>query len=122
THLSFFFSSRRRHTRSKRDWSSDVCSSDLRVVRRERQAFYDLIDSTNDETWKTPTACTEWEIRDVVGHLVDVTEGYIERFTLARAKQPFPEALGLPGMAKLLDSGAKRFRSSSRTQLIGRLN
>src|SRR5207249_5346525 len=25
----FFFSSRRRHTRSKRDWSSDVCSSDL---------------------------------------------------------------------------------------------
>src|SRR5699024_11574099 len=27
--LIFFFSSRRRHTRSKRDWSSDVCSSDL---------------------------------------------------------------------------------------------
>src|SRR5699024_12155988 len=25
----FFFSSRRRHTLSKRDWSSDVCSSDL---------------------------------------------------------------------------------------------
>ena len=93
----------------------------LRVVRKERQAFYDLIDSTDDETWKTPTACTEWEVRDVVGHLVDVTEGYIERFTLARAKQPFPEALGLPGMAKLLDSGAKRFRSSSRTQLIARL-
>src|SRR5207249_9776463 len=28
----FFFSSRRRHTRSKRDWSSDVCSSDLGAV------------------------------------------------------------------------------------------
>src|SRR5438105_6680496 len=26
--LLFFFSSRRRHTRSTRDWSSDVCSSD----------------------------------------------------------------------------------------------
>src|SRR5207237_5967338 len=26
----FFFSSRRRHTRFKCDWSSDVCSSDLR--------------------------------------------------------------------------------------------
>src|SRR5699024_11247466 len=25
----FFYASRRRHTRSKRDWSSDVCSSDL---------------------------------------------------------------------------------------------
>src|SRR3712207_8724388 len=29
--LVFFFSSRRRHTRYWRDWSSDVCSSDLRV-------------------------------------------------------------------------------------------
>src|SRR5690606_29084285 len=28
----FFFSSRRRHTRFSRDWSSDVCSSDLGVV------------------------------------------------------------------------------------------
>src|SRR5207247_7425217 len=27
----FFFSSRRRHTRSTRDWSSDVCSSDLQA-------------------------------------------------------------------------------------------
>src|SRR5204862_4625538 len=27
----FFFSSRRRHTRSLRDWSSDVCSSDLKT-------------------------------------------------------------------------------------------
>src|SRR5690606_40430506 len=27
--LTFFFSSRRRHTRFSRDWSSDVCSSDL---------------------------------------------------------------------------------------------
>src|SRR5690349_14399455 len=33
--MDFFFSSRRRHTRSLRDWSSDVCSSDL-VERGER--------------------------------------------------------------------------------------
>src|SRR5699024_11473307 len=35
-----FFSSRRRHTRSKRDWSSDVCSSDL---VRDTKLVYDLI-------------------------------------------------------------------------------
>src|SRR5256884_6770793 len=29
----FFFSSRRRHTRCSRDWSSDVCSSDLRLKK-----------------------------------------------------------------------------------------
>src|SRR5699024_11354288 len=28
--------SRRRHTRSKRDWSSDVCSSDLRLLPQHR--------------------------------------------------------------------------------------
>src|SRR3989449_6372683 len=28
----FFFSSRRRHTRCSRDWSSDVCSSDLSLL------------------------------------------------------------------------------------------
>ena len=93
----------------------------LKVVRKERQDFYDVIDSTDDNTWKTPTACTEWEVGDVVGHLVDVTEGYIERIGVARAKETFPDALGLPGMARMLDQGAKRFRSSSRTQMIGRL-
>src|SRR3712207_6868844 len=34
--LIFFFSSRRRHTRYWRDWSSDVCSSDL---SRHREAL-----------------------------------------------------------------------------------
>src|SRR5947209_16613011 len=34
----FFFSSRRRHTRYWRDWSSDVCSSDLKPPR-SRRAF-----------------------------------------------------------------------------------
>src|SRR5690625_6045114 len=32
----FFFSSRRRHTRWPRDWSSDVCSSDLERLDAER--------------------------------------------------------------------------------------
>src|SRR5256886_10232869 len=35
----FFFSSRRRHTRFDCDWSSDVCSSDLRL-RHRRQSQY----------------------------------------------------------------------------------
>src|SRR5437870_13910908 len=50
----FFFSSRRRHTRWPRDWSSDVCSSDLlrpgtflvpRVDQKQREpAFEDVPD------------------------------------------------------------------------------
>src|SRR5699024_11949650 len=38
-----FFSSRRRHTISKRDWSSDVCSSDLSeytILRQQHRFFH----------------------------------------------------------------------------------
>src|SRR2546422_10487943 len=35
--MCFFFSSRRRHTRCSRDWSSDVCSSDLLLSWRARR-------------------------------------------------------------------------------------
>src|SRR3712207_9297140 len=41
----FFFSSRRRHTRYGRDWSSDVCSSDLgqTVKVAANQAWFEYI-------------------------------------------------------------------------------
>src|SRR5690606_41038719 len=43
--LFFFFSSRRRHTRFSRDWSSDVCSSDLKVlIDAEHSWIQDAID------------------------------------------------------------------------------
>src|SRR5437868_11041566 len=50
--LPILFSGRRRHTRSKRDWSSDVCSSDLRrppgasvrAALRMPQAVVDALD------------------------------------------------------------------------------
>src|SRR5216683_1715043 len=47
----FFFSSRRRHTRSDRDWSSDVCSSDLTLGKPSRFAT----------TWRLYTSkTTSW--------------------------------------------------------------
>src|SRR5437016_12060870 len=44
--LVFFFSSRRRHTRLVSDWSSDVCSSDLRCSCRRARARH-------EECWGT---------------------------------------------------------------------
>src|SRR5204862_6609153 len=51
----FFFSSRRRHTRSLRDWSSDVCSSDLGC---QQLVVYQFMDNGPDHycpgcTWFT---------------------------------------------------------------------
>src|SRR5690606_39807793 len=45
----FFFSSRRRHTRFSRDWSSDVCSSDL-VYRLYRRTVEDDTGELTDVT------------------------------------------------------------------------
>src|SRR6266702_5637862 len=39
----FFFSSRRRHTCWPRDWSSDVCSSDLNGRLRQQEGARDLL-------------------------------------------------------------------------------
>src|SRR6266511_4988717 len=49
----FFFSSRRRHTRFSRDWSSDVCSSDLELwdggIRLDEQETSDRREATTLE-------------------------------------------------------------------------
>src|SRR5690606_39774210 len=46
----FFFSSRRRHTRFSRDWSSDVCSSDL-AQQQNKEKYRD---KANDPVAKLP--------------------------------------------------------------------
>src|SRR5256885_4999938 len=50
----FFFSSRRRHTRLQGDWSSDVCSSDLR--RRCDLEKEKHVDPLEREFWSTVAA------------------------------------------------------------------
>src|SRR5207302_6322680 len=54
--LAFFFSSRRRHTRFSRDWSSDVCSSDLLnrghfYLKRGGGLWGELIDLEGKPLW-----------------------------------------------------------------------
>src|SRR2546422_1444794 len=52
----FFFSSRRRHTRCSRDWSSDVCSSDLRPLLVLGALFAAQIGTMNVATGLTNAA------------------------------------------------------------------
>src|SRR5690349_3131370 len=51
-YIRFFFSSRRRHTNSLRDWSSDVCSSDLASVPSRA-----ILASRFLATFTVPPAC-----------------------------------------------------------------
>jgi uncharacterized protein (TIGR03083 family) len=91
----------------------------LTVLQGEMDAMFDLVADPN--RWEARTACEEWEARDVVGHLVDTTEGYLPAFAGARDNAPAEEALGLRGMAELVDQGAKAFRKVPRDELIDRL-
>lgn len=94
----------------------------LDIVRGARASFYDLVDHADAQGWTTPTACTEWQVRDVVGHMVDVTEAYLERWALAREGKPVPDALGVQNvMPKRADERAKSFRSVPQPELIARL-
>src|SRR5690606_39723038 len=53
----FVFSSRRRHTRFSRDWSSDVCSSDLEAVNlATRNSYTSVMSHRSGETEDTMIA------------------------------------------------------------------
>src|SRR3982751_4042171 len=90
----------------------------LDLDRRERADFYNLLE---EAPWEGATASGHWQVRDLCGHMIDVTEGYLEGFATARAGQEAPAPLGLPIMASVLDEGATRFRSLSKNEAIARL-
>src|SRR3989440_10008671 len=89
----FFFSSRRRHTRSDRDWSSDVCSSDLANVG------YPIVEAAPDGTFEiTKHPGTDGRISvaggtEQLGYEMgspgeDITPHRIADFTTLRPQQP----------------------------------
>jgi uncharacterized protein (TIGR03083 family) len=90
----------------------------LNLDRAERAEFYKLLD---EAPWEGATASGHWQVRDLCGHLIDVTESYLDRFAEERAGKESAQALGLPIMASKLDEGATRFRSLSKEQAIARL-
>src|SRR2546429_2122229 len=59
----FFFSSRRRHTRCSRDWSSDVCSSDLDVAAPSADGY-----AAFDESERGPPR--DSRVADGFGHVL----------------------------------------------------
>src|SRR6266496_3651244 len=64
----FFFSSRRRHTRSLRDWSSDVCSSDLDVDVAQIEQIVEIRSGTIGDDRKNPQIVAVVEnLRQLVG-------------------------------------------------------
>ena len=69
----------------------------LDVIRTERGKFYRLIDEPKN--WNVQTACEAWETRDIAGHMIDVTEGYLDRWQHAREGRPI-DTHGLLVMAK----------------------
>ncbi len=90
----------------------------LDVVRTERANFFDIVDEPKN--WTVQTRCTEWEVRDIAGHMIDVTEGYLSRWDMAR-KGEAAGALGLLTMGERLNENAQAFRSLPREEALARL-
>jgi uncharacterized protein (TIGR03083 family) len=90
----------------------------LDVLRRDRKKFFDLVE--DPANWKVQTRCTEWEVRDLVGHLIDVTEGYLARWEVAK-KGESADAAGMLVMGETLNDHAKEFRSLPREEALARL-
>ncbi len=91
----------------------------LRVVRHEAEQFFAMVD--HDDVWEAPTGAGHWQVRDIVGHIVDTTEGYFVAFDAARSHGDVEPTYGLPGMAARADKQALAFRSEPRGVLVERL-
>jgi uncharacterized protein (TIGR03083 family) len=91
----------------------------LSVLQGEMDAMFELV--ADPARWEAPTACEAWEARDVVGHLVDTTEGYLPAFSGGRTSATAEEPLGLRDMAMHVDTRAKALCKVPREELIGRL-
>src|SRR5579872_2385137 len=83
----------------------------MAVMRRDRENFIRVV--SDPKNWNVQTRCTEWETRDLVGHMIDVLEGYMKNWDAA-AKGDTPPVAGLTVMATSLDDHAKDFRKLSR--------
>jgi uncharacterized protein (TIGR03083 family) len=90
----------------------------LDTISRERANFFGMVEKP--ENWNVQTRCTEWEVRDVVGHMIDVTEGYLNAWEIAR-QGGSREPKGLLVMADSLNDAAQSFRSLSQEEAVGRL-
>jgi uncharacterized protein (TIGR03083 family) len=90
----------------------------LRVLRREADALFEMAENG---PWTGKTACTEWETRDIVGHLIDVTESYFVSFDAARSGTAVADPLGLRVMQESLDAGAKEHRGLAQAEAVDRL-
>ena len=104
------------------DWdATDYAAKDnvLRVVRLEAEALFGMAEAT--DAWTAATACPRWEVRDVVGHLIDVTESYFTGFHGAATGQDVAEPLGLKVMRDRLDEGAKGHRELAQGEAMERL-
>jgi uncharacterized protein (TIGR03083 family) len=91
----------------------------LRVVREEAESFFALAEVP--ENWESPTSSGHWQVRDIVGHLVDTTEGYIERFETTRRGDTAEPLAPLTDMASTADRRASALRDVPREELLQRL-
>ncbi len=90
----------------------------LRVVQREANQMFAL--AAEPGAWDAPTACENWQVKDVIGHIVDTTEGYFAAFDVARSGADAPAPHGLVVMHELAGSSAKRFDELTQQEMLAR--
>src|SRR5690606_39327166 len=75
-----FFSSRRRHTRFSRDWSSDVCSSDLDEVGKRMAVVF--IETKTETVTEDDVSVKKTEVIEEVINAATIKEQLGKRFQI----------------------------------------
>ena len=98
-------------------FAGDTRSTVMSVMRRDREKFTKLV--SDPKNWNVATRSEGWEVRDLVGHMIDVMEGYFKQWDLAKKGQEASTA-GMEVMGTSLNDHALDFRKLSREEALDR--
>ena len=91
----------------------------LRVVREEAKGFFDIAEKPDN--WDSPTPAGHWRVRNLVAHIADTTEGYLERFETTRSGSTAEALAPLTEMAVTADKRAQALSGAPQDELLARL-
>jgi uncharacterized protein (TIGR03083 family) len=81
------------------DESMEAFAARVALMQAEAERLVQYLATLSPDAWRQPSACQEWEVRDVVAHLVEVAQFYVRTITrgvqgdMARPPELMPPAV-----------------------------
>lgn len=94
----------------------------LGLIREEYSHTLEMVTATSEQEWDLPTPCSMWQVRDLVGHLLDVSFSYIGYFKQGERGWPTQEPKGMRAYGAGLGKSALLYHDLHKWEALSRLD